>query len=55
VFDAAKYSGWYPSRNFDVSPDGQRVLLIKDGPDHDQLTVVERFLEELKGGVPTGR
>jgi serine/threonine-protein kinase len=55
VFDAAKYSSWSPPRNYDVSPDGQRFLMIKDGPVRDQLVVVERWFEELKARVPPGR
>jgi hypothetical protein len=52
LFDAAKYSDLYPARNYDVSSDGQRFLMIKDGPDHDRLVVVERWFEELKAPVP---
>jgi serine/threonine-protein kinase len=54
VFDAAKYANWDPYRNYDVSPDGQRFLMIKDGPARNQLIVVERFFEELKARVPPG-
>ena len=54
VFDAAKYSSWYPLRNYDVSPDGQRFLMIKDGPPA-QLIVVQHRLEDVKARVPPGR
>ena len=55
VFDASKYSSWSPPRNFDVSPDGQRFLMIKDGPVRDQLVVVQRWFEELKARGPRPR
>jgi serine/threonine-protein kinase len=51
VFDAARYSSWYPPRNYDVSPDGQRFLMIKDGPPA-QLIVVQHLFEELKARMP---
>jgi hypothetical protein len=51
VFDAAKYSSWYPPRNYDVSPDGQRFLMIKDGPPA-QLIVVQHWFEAVKARVP---
>ena len=53
VLDAAGYSSWYPPRNYDVSPDGQRFLMIKDGPVRAQLVVVERWFEELKAREPS--
>jgi hypothetical protein len=40
---------------YDVSPDGQRFLMIKDttsAPDAARLVVVENWLEELKRRVP---
>jgi serine/threonine-protein kinase len=55
VFDAGRYSSWSPPRNYDVSPDGQRFLMIKDGPARDQLVVVERFFEEPAAGASAGR
>jgi serine/threonine-protein kinase len=54
VFEAAKYSNWYPQRNYDVSPNGQRFLMIKDGPVPAQLIVVQHWFEELKAHVPPG-
>jgi len=54
VFDAARYSSWYFFRNYDVSPDGQRFLMVKDGP-APQLIVVKRFFEALKARLPAGR
>jgi len=47
------------SRQYDVSPDGQRFLLIKEGGGADQtaaspqLIVVQHWTEELKRLVPT--
>ncbi|HEY2945725.1 MAG TPA: protein kinase [Vicinamibacteria bacterium] len=55
LFDASKYSSWAPPRNFDVSPDGRRFLMIKDGPVRDQLVVVQRWFEELKASASGGR
>jgi hypothetical protein len=48
----------YPGRTYDISPDGQRFLLIKattvpnDAPAL-QLVVVQHFDEMLKRLVPT--
>jgi hypothetical protein len=47
-------------RNYDVSPDGQRFLMIKDAtpatssstPPPSQLVVVLNWSEELKARVP---
>jgi serine/threonine-protein kinase len=58
VFDN-KYAEPNPSRHFDVSPDGQRFLMLKDSPPGDQsatparIVVVEHWFEELKQRVPT--
>jgi Tol biopolymer transport system component len=49
----------FPSRSYDISPDGQRFLLIKAGGGSEQaaapisLIVVQHFDEELKRLVPT--
>ena len=46
-------------RNYDVSPDGQRFLMIKQGSRSDQtaappsIVVVQNWFEELKRLVPT--
>ena len=51
--------GANPGRTYDISPDGQRFLLIKAGGDSEQaaapitLIVVQHFDEELKRLVPT--
>jgi hypothetical protein len=57
---AASYVG-FPGlagpRNYDLSPDGQRFLVIKEGAAAQQqsseLIVVEHWIEELKRLVPT--
>jgi serine/threonine-protein kinase len=51
--------GQYVAQGYDVSPDGQRFLMIKDarptaeGPPPSQLIVVQNWSEELKRLVPT--
>ena len=51
--------GGFPGRTYDVSPDGQRFLMIKEGGGTDQtaappqLIVVQHWVEELKRLVPT--
>ena len=43
--------------NYDVAPDGQRFLMIREGgPDSEpnQINVVLNWFEELKQRVPTG-
>jgi serine/threonine-protein kinase len=45
------------SRNYDVSPDGQRFLMVKtleQEPPISQINVVLNWFEELKQKVPTG-
>jgi eukaryotic-like serine/threonine-protein kinase len=60
VFDA-KYVEPNPARHYDVSPDGQRFLMIKSSAEDPNATpasmvVVEHWFEELKQRVPmTGR
>ena len=51
--------GGNPGRTYDISPDGQRFLMIKEGGGTDQtaappqIIVVQHFDEELKRLVPT--
>ena len=53
LFEARYYSA-IPYRTYDVSPDGQRFLMIKDAASGDEKTtpastvVVEHWFEELK-------
>jgi hypothetical protein len=48
-----------PARTYDVSPDGQRFLMIKAADASDKtstptsIVVVEHWFEELKRLVPT--
>jgi hypothetical protein len=57
VFEAS-YSTRFPPRSYDVSPDGRRFLMMKDGPAGDpnttpaSMVVVEHWFEELKQRVP---
>ena len=57
VFDA-KYAQPFPPRNYDVSPDGQRFLMIKDSVAGDpnatpaSMVVVLNWFDELKAPVP---
>lgn len=57
VFDAKYYNGFF-GRNYDVSADGQRFLIIKDAAQSSQtstpasLVVVLNWTEELKRAVP---
>ena len=47
--------GGNPGRTYDVSPDGQRFLMIKAGGANQappQIVVVQNWLEELKRLVP---
>jgi len=52
-------AGGNPGRTYDISPDGQRFLMIKDSADGDpsvtppSMVVVEHWTEELKRLVPT--
>jgi serine/threonine-protein kinase len=53
-------AGGYQALTYDVSPDGQRFLRIKEGGGTDQtaappqVIVVQHWVEELKRLVPTG-
>ena len=40
--------------NYDVSPDGQRFLMVKDDSASGRLNIVLNWLEELKRLAPTG-
>jgi Tol biopolymer transport system component len=56
VFDT-RYAEPNPARHYDVSPDGQRFLVIKDNAANADTTpanivVVQQWLEELKTRVP---
>ncbi len=43
--------------NYDVSPDGQRFVMVKEGDQESeppQINVILNWFEELKRLVPTG-
>ncbi len=46
-----------PGRTYDISPDGQWFLMIKEGPgtaeNARQIILVQNGFEELRGLVPT--
>ena len=46
------YTDW--SFNYDAYPDGQRLLMVKDGPTPN-LQVLVNWFSELERLVPTGR
>jgi len=55
LFEGQYFTGL--NRNYDVSPDGQRFLMIKESeeqPSAAQLIVVLNWFEELKRLVPSG-
>lgn len=57
LFDKA-YAVPLALRNYDVSPDGQRFLMIKDRSGDEKASalgaiVVERWFEDLRQRVPT--
>jgi hypothetical protein len=43
--------------DYDVSPDGQRFLMIKGGEETPatQINIIQNWFEELKQKVPTGK
>ena len=54
VIDASVYSTVPAGRNFDISHDGRRFLMIKNeaAPSATQIHVVLNWFEELKRLVP---
>jgi hypothetical protein len=54
VLDVSAYNSGLGGRNYDVSPDGQRFLMIKDDQQQGaaRINVVLNWLEELKRLVP---
>ena len=59
VFQGQYYLGPHHHGTYDVAPDGQRFLMIKDeGPPDESanpshIVLVHNWLEELKARVPT--
>jgi hypothetical protein len=59
LFEGHYEAGLYAfQRNYDISPDGQRFLMIKASEQESaarQINVVLNWFEELKGRVPSER
>jgi len=57
LFDARDYgAGGSVGRSYDISPDGKRFLMVKEGGDETSATefiLVQNWFEELKRLVPT--
>ncbi len=57
VFEVPYLTDQFSTSNYDISPDGQRFLMIKaveeEGGQQDQINVVLNWFEELKRLVPT--
>jgi serine/threonine-protein kinase len=58
LFDAAPYYFGIAGHTFDVSPDGQKFLMIKNAAASDRsaapsLIVAEHWTDDLKTRVPT--
>ena len=65
LFDAGSYNRSYPLRSYDVTPDGQRFLMVKlmergereaiRNKDYfgNRVSIVLNWFEELKRTVPT--
>ena len=56
LFEGAYDSTYGPVTNYDVSPDGQRFLMVKPAEQSapTQINIVLNWFEELKRRVPTG-
>ena len=59
LFEGRYESAPVPLYNFDISPDGQRFLMVKSSEQEQvaptQINVVQNWFEELKQKVPTGK
>ncbi len=56
LFKYDEYENYWNVRDYDVSPDGRRFVMIrKVGKRRDELIVVENFFEELKERPPPTR
>jgi serine/threonine-protein kinase len=53
LLDGRYYTGIGSGRAYDVSPDGQRFLMVKEQASAAQINVVVNWFEELKRLVPT--
>jgi hypothetical protein len=59
LFEGPYQPAPFTTPNYDVSPDGQRFLMIKPSAAGEaaptQIVVVQNWFEELKQKVPTGK
>jgi hypothetical protein len=59
LFEGRYETAMVPIDNYDVSPDGQRFLMLKPSESAQttptQINVVLNWFEELKQKVPTGK
>jgi len=59
LFEKPGYGSGYPIRAYDLSLDGQRFLMVKEGQRKStpvtEMTLVQNWFEELKRLVPTGK
>ncbi len=58
LFEGQYASAPFPTTNYDVSPDGQRFLMIKSSEQEaatTQINVVQNWFEELKQKAPVGK
>jgi eukaryotic-like serine/threonine-protein kinase len=59
LFEGRYETAPFPATNYDVSPDGQRFLMVKPTEQEQaaptQINVVLNWFEELKQKVPTGK
>lgn len=54
LFDMGPYAGTANlSRRIDISPDGERFLLLKTAATQEDIVVVQNWFQELKRLVPT--
>jgi len=54
VFEEPYLRDRFATSNYDISPDGQRFLMIKEEErQQDQINVITNWSEELKRLVPT--
>ncbi|MGB8960039.1 MAG: protein kinase [Candidatus Aminicenantales bacterium] len=59
LFEKPGYSSGFPIRAYDLSPDDQRFLMVKEGQRKStpvtEMTLVQNWFEELKRLAPTGK
>ena len=52
-FEGQEGQGWVGSANYDVTPDGQRFVMIQSEQTSGEIHVVVNWFEELERLVPT--